>query len=211
MSVAMKLCVVPFVIGMTLLTGCQDSSRMLVAAPSGPNTSLARQLDDQAYALIKQEKYEQAEPLLHKAIDADVTFGPARNNLGLVYFHAKKLYPAAWEFQNAIRLMPYQPEPRNNLGLVLESAGKMTDAAEAYEKARKMEPDNPQYIGNLARVRIEQGIRDDETKKLLQELVFKDSRPTWRDWAQLELVRFYAKPIEPVLPGSTKATQPSKP
>jgi hypothetical protein len=60
-----------------------------------------------------------------------------------------------------------------------------------------MEPDNPEFIGNLARVKIRRGDRDEETKSLLQELVYKDSRPTWRDWAKLELVRFYARPIEP--------------
>jgi cytochrome c-type biogenesis protein CcmH len=209
MSRAMKTSLTFLALGLLLLTGCQDSNHLVVAAPSGPDTALARQLNDQAYSLIQKEKYADAEPFLKKAVDADVMFGPARNNLGLVYFHEQKLYPAAWEFQNAIKLMPYQPEPRNNLGLVMERAGKSAAAVEAFEAARKMEPDNPQYIGNLARVKIRGGDRSDETKALLQELVFKDSRPEWRDWARLELARFYTRPIEPQFPAPS--TQSAKP
>jgi len=207
----MKLCLLSFILSV-ILAGCQDSNHLVVANPAGPNTALARQLTLQAHALIQQEKYDDAEPLLHKAVDADPMFGPARNNLGLVYFrqqadehakHSNSLYMAAWEFENAIKLMPYQPEPRNNLGLVMEAAGKLTEAAVEYQRARKMQPDNPEFIGNLARVKIQQGARDEETKQLLQELTFKDPRPEWRNWAREELIRFYAKPIEPALPRST--------
>jgi cytochrome c-type biogenesis protein CcmH len=209
MVAEMKTSSLLFAIALLLLAGCQDSNHLVVTAPAGPDTALARQLNDQAYSLIQKGKYADAEPFLKKAVEADVMFGPARNNLGLVYFHEQKLYPAAWEFQNAIKLMPYQPEPRNNLGLVMERAGKSAAAAEAFEAARKMEPDNPQYIGNLARVKIRGGDRSEETKALLQELVFKDSRPQWRDWAKMELLRFYARPIEPQFP--TPSTQGSKP
>src|SRR5262249_10336119 len=126
------------------VAGCKSSM-----AHASRDSELARKQNDQAFDLIRREKYDQAEKILKKAIAADVMFGPARNNLGLVFYHQGKLYQAAWEFQNAIRLMPYQPEPRNNLGLVLERAGKLTDAADAYDRARQMEPDNPEYIGNL--------------------------------------------------------------
>src|SRR3982750_833259 len=74
---------------LALLVGCQDSGRpTVVAAPAdGPNTELARQENDRAFALIQQGKYAEAEPILNRAVAADVTFGPAHNNLGLVYFH----------------------------------------------------------------------------------------------------------------------------
>jgi len=212
----MKLFPLLFIV-IALLAGCQDNNHLVVANPAGPNTALARQLTQQAHTLIQQEKYDDAEPLLHKAVDADPMFGPARNNLGLVYFHqqvdeharhSNSLYMAAWEFENAIKLMPYQPEPRNNLGLVMEAAGKLTEAADDYQRARKMQPDNPEFIGNLARVKIRQGTRDEETKQLLEELTFKDHRPEWRNWAREQLVRFYAKPIDHSLPGPTTLPHP---
>ena len=181
--------------------GCKSNKRQ----PPPRNPELARRENDRAIELTEKGKYAEAERVLRKAIAADVMFGPARNNLGLVYYHQGKLYPAAWEFQNAIRLMPYQPEPRNNLGLVFEKAGKMDDAEASYRTAREMEPDNPEYIGNLARTRVRQGLRDDETRELLEELVLKDSRPTWHDWAQLNLYRF-AKPVIDTA-ATTRSTQ----
>ena len=65
----------------------------------------------------------------------------------------------------------------------------MTDAADAYDRAREMEPDNPEYIGNLARAKIRHGDSDTETKELLEELAFKDSRPQWTNWAKENLIR----------------------
>jgi Flp pilus assembly protein TadD len=210
-----------------LVLGCQDSGRpTVVATASGPNTELARQENDRAFALIQQGKHAEAEPILQRALAADVTFGPAHNNLGLVYFHfwmvgrdagtdgkgshsqgtaaaAPSLYDAAREFDYASRLMPYQPDPRNNLGLVFEETGKFREAVELYERARKLAPDNPEYIGNLARVRVKRGDRDDETRKLLEELTFKDPRPDWQDWARMML--FQLKPRTSLDAGPTTA------
>ena len=171
--------------------GCAARASRGGRAPKlrGQDTERAREVNVKAFELIENRDYAQAEQVLKKAIAADVMYGPARNNLGLVYYHTDRLYLAAWEFENAIRLMPHQPEPRNNLGLVLERAGKLAGAAEAYQRARELEPDNPEFIANLARARLRKGDRDEETRKLLEELVMKDPRPQWTDWARLNLLR----------------------
>ena len=173
-----------------LAGGCQDGHRTTVAtSPNAtPNTALARQENDRAYALIVQGKDHEAERVLLTAIEADVTFGPAHNNLGLIYYRQGRYYEAAWEFYNTTKLMPYQPDVRNNLGMVLElDTTKYDQAIQAYEKARKLAPDNPEYLANLARVKDKRGDRDQDMVKLLQELAFKDPRPDWRDWARMKL------------------------
>jgi cytochrome c-type biogenesis protein CcmH/NrfG len=175
-----------------LALGCQSSGERARAARQ--NSELARQENDRAFKLIEEAKYEEAAKVLHRAIDADVMFGPAHNNMGLVYYYENKLYDAAWEFQNAMRLMPHHPDPRNNLGLVFEKAGKMREAADAYGAARQIEPDNPEYISNLARARVRNGDDDDETRKLLEEVVLKDSRPEWTNWARMNLIRLRQLP-----------------
>ena len=175
-----------FVILVALLVGCQSKPR---TPDRSFDTELSKKENEKALHLLDEGKLDEAESHLKRALEADVMYGPAHNNLGLVYYHQGKLYPAAWEFQSAIKLMPYQPEPRNNLGLVFEKAGKITSAAEAYEKARQMEPDNPEYLANLARAKVRRGDRDVETKKLLEELVMKDSRPQWSQWARVNLLR----------------------
>ena len=176
-----------FLLGVVAQAGC-SSNKSTVAAP-GRDGSRARELNEKAFKLIDEDKLAEAEKLLREALNADPMFGPARNNLGLIYYETDRLYEAAWEFENAVRLMPYQPEPRNNLGLVLERAGKLTNAADAYAKARELEPDNPEYLGNLTRARVRRGDRDAETCTLLEEVVLKDSRPQWNDWARLNLFR----------------------
>ena len=192
------------------LVGCGEN-RHVVRGESGANTALAQQENERAYELIQKGKYEEAQAALGRAIAADVMFGPARNNLGIVYYRQGKLYEAAHEFQYAIKLMPHHPDPRNNLGLVFEKAGdvveaRLSDAVEAYEQARRIEPDNPEYIGNLARSKIKRGDRDEETKKLLEELVFKDSRESWRDWAKMKLLWMRGRESDP----SGAATRPAE-
>src|SRR5678816_539237 len=138
-------------------SGAAANKHDIIVADGKRDTERARKEHERAYDLIREHKYDEAEKVCKRALQADIMFGPAHNNLGLVYYYQNKLYAAAWEFQNAIKLMPYQPEPRNNLGLVFERAGKIQSAAEAYGKAHEIQPDNPEYLGNLARASVRMG------------------------------------------------------
>jgi Tfp pilus assembly protein PilF len=165
--------------------GCQSDA----FGPPRQNTEAAKAQNEAAYKLIVEGKFNEAEDILRNAKRADVMYGPVRSNLGLVYLKQHKLYEAAWEFENAIKLMPHQPEVRNNLGMVFEEAGKLKEATESFNRALELEPDNPVYIGNLAKVRIKRKLLDEETRKLLKDVVFKDTRRDWIDWAKLQLIR----------------------
>ncbi len=158
------------------------------------DTDLARKLTGQASTLIDQGKWPEAQETLQKALDADVTYGQAHNNLGTLYLPKNNLYQAAWEFQYPAKLMPYQPEPRSNLGLALEAAGKLDEAVDNYDQALKIEPDNPQFLGNDARARIRRGDRDTAVRQLLSKLVATDTRPDWLAWARQKLVLMSASP-----------------
>src|SRR5437763_10181339 len=91
--------------------GCASSKHkepgdVVAAAPGARHdTARARQENAKAFELIQKGKYAEAEKAAKAAVDADVMFGPAHNNLGLVYYYQDELYPAAWAFQNAIKLM----------------------------------------------------------------------------------------------------------
>ena len=164
-----------------------DTDYRTVRDAPGRDTELARQHHSRALDLIDAEEYDEAERALRQSLQADVMFGPAHNNLGKVYFKQRRLYQAAWEFQYAARLMPHHPEPRNNLGLVFEDVGQLDEAVDHYREAMKISPDNPQLIGNLARARIRRGDRDEKLVDLLQQLVGKDTRPEWVQWARERL------------------------
>jgi Tfp pilus assembly protein PilF len=188
------------------LTGCarraeRDPAEYHTVAPDlRRDSALARRENDRAVALIRQGRLDAAETLLRKALAADSTFGPARNNLGKVYFHQRKMYLAAWEFQHAIKLMPDHPEPRNNLGLVFEAAGKLDDAVQRYGEALQLDRGNPQLIGNLARARLRRGDSGEEVRDLLEEVVLKDIRPDWVTWAKEKLVALPAPAWETETP-----------
>lgn len=147
----------------------------------------ARHDNEAALRLVDKGDYAGGEQLLRRALSEDVMYGPAHNNLGLVYFHQQKLYLAAWEFQYAAKLMPNQPEARNNLGLVFEASGKLDQAVDAYDVAMKAEPDNAQFVGNLARARLRRGDKEADVRPLLEKLVAIDTRPDWSQWAREKL------------------------
>lgn len=165
----------------------------------GRDTERAKSLAAEATLAINEGRLDDAEQLLRDALTADVMYGPAHNNLGQLYYQQQRYYEAAWEFQYAIRLMPHQPIPRNNLGLVFEANGQLDQAAEQYSLAVAKEPDNPELLGNLARARIRRGDTGPEVRDLLRQIVMKDTRPAWRDWAEQQLH---------LMPGLNREEQP---
>lgn len=184
-----------------LLTACGSPSKTrqssdgyrTIPTEIGRDTDKAKSLTAEAVTAMNEGRTKDAEQLLRDALTADVMFGPAHNNLGQLYYTQQRYYEAAWEFQYAIRLMPHQPIPRNNLGLVFEATGQLDQAAEQYSLAVAEEPDNPELLGNLARTRIRRGDTGEEVRDLLRQIVMKDSRSEWREWAerQLNLIASY--------------------
>jgi len=176
-----------------LLSACAETpaprsdSYHTVSEDMERNREKAHTLNAQGIRLLEVRKFEEAEAAFKEALAADVMCGPAHNNLGKTYFHRGKYYLAAWEFQYAAKLLPNHPEPRNNLGLVFETVGKLDNAVDEYGKALTLEPDNPNLLGNLARARIRRGDRVPEVRQLLEDLILKDSRPEWVEWARKTL------------------------
>lgn len=165
-----------------LIQGCASSAaRQDQPPPHDPD--LARALVLTSIQHINDGSYDEARIALEQAIEADAFSGVAHNNLGLVYYHQDELYAAAQQFQLAAKLLPYNPKPINNLGLVLESAGRLTESVDQFEQALSLQPDNPEFIGNLARTKLRMGDKGERTRELIQELVAKDTRPDWREWA----------------------------
>jgi Flp pilus assembly protein TadD len=171
----------------------QPTSYQTVTKDPHHDADLARRENARAVALLEKADnpaaLASAEAALKAALEADVTCGPAHNNLGKVYYRQGKLYLAAWEFQYATKLLPNQPEPPNNLGLVYEAAGKLDEAADAYAKAVDLDPENLQALGNLARAKVRRGDHDAGVRALLAKLVRRDTRPDWLAWENQSLAR----------------------
>jgi len=192
------------------LAACSSTKRVdggrysTINAEPRRDTDRAQALNLKAADLLDEGAYQEASAILEEAIDADVTFGPAHNNLGKAYFHLGDYYRAAWEYRYAVKLMPHHPEPRNNLGLVLEQTGRLQDAIAEYDQAVEIAPDHPEVLGNLIRARIRRGEHGPQIIDLLERLLATEQRPEWRSWAQERLALMRARttddPPEPITP-----------
>ncbi len=151
------------------------------------DTEAARKANTQGLTHLDNGELYQAEQAFKRAVEADVDFGPAHNNLGKIYFLKRRFYLAAHEFDDAISLMPNHAAPHNNLGLTLLEAGKLDDAAESMRKAVSLDPLEIDYQANLARVLIQRGDVSDEVITLLRVIASSDERVQWRVWASQQL------------------------
>lgn len=172
------------------LTGCsrlaRESPRSYTTVVANPSRDLdgARAACDRAAKHFAKGDLVRAEAALHDALIADVSYAPAHNNLGRVYFDQGNLYLAAWEFEYARRLLPESAEVVNNLGLVYESAGQNGRAIESYSQALSLDPGNSEYMGNLARILVRDGKDPTQAAVLLRDLILRDSRAEWVTWAR---------------------------
>ena len=169
-----------------------------VTADPRRNTELASQLNAKGLEELHERDYAKAEKFFKEALQADMFFGPAHNNLGIAYHEQQKFYLAAWEFDYARKLMPNKPDPKHNLGMVMEAVGKLDEAAAHYEDALALAPDDPETIANLARTLAKRDVHystgrtgdarrasdRDRLRELLHEIILKDTRPEWIAWAK---------------------------
>jgi tetratricopeptide (TPR) repeat protein len=152
-----------------------------------PDTTWAIDLNRQG--LDAKDDLDKAEKLFRQATEADVFYGPAHNNLGIVYFQQGRYYQAAWQFQHAAKLMPKATHPLVNLGLVFETVGRLDDAAAEYDKALTLTPDDVAAAQCLARLLVRTGQDRERVIQLLEDLSLRSEDPQWQAWSQLTLAR----------------------
>ncbi|MCC7014852.1 MAG: tetratricopeptide repeat protein [Planctomycetes bacterium] len=162
------------------------------SAPSGPyapmtevarSTSRAEKLNREGADLIVSDPVE-AEAVLREALTADLYFGPAHNNLGVVFLNTGKLYEAANEFEWARKLMPGHPDPRVNLGICLDRAGRTSDAIESFDAALQVSPGYLPAIQGAALAVTRSGRDDERLPNWLQTIAFAETSPLWQSWAR---------------------------
>ncbi len=151
------------------------------------NPQRAAELTHQSAPLIGEDPVE-ALRLLRQALDADLYYGPAHNNLGIVYLNDGKLYKAAEEFDWARRLMPGHPDPRINLGIALERGGKIDEALDAYASAIEVYPNHLPAMEALTRLQLRSGQADEGTRAMLSEIAYRGAAE-WKQWATTQMAK----------------------
>jgi tetratricopeptide (TPR) repeat protein len=126
---------------------------------------------------------EKAEGLLREALTKDLFFGPAHNNLGVVFLKQDRLYEAANEFEWARKLLPDSPDPRVNLALVMERAGRNDEAFRAYEAALEVAPDCVAATEGAALCAVRHGREETRLVGWLRTIALRGETEEWRTWA----------------------------
>jgi tetratricopeptide (TPR) repeat protein len=164
--------------------GCRSTASGPYNPPdtTSRETAEAERLSREAAAVIATDP-EKSEGLLRESLSKDLFFGPAHNNLGIVFLKQGKLYEAAGEFEWARKLMPGHPDPRVNLAITLERAGKTEDALATYTAALEVYPDYLPAIEGLASLTARAGKHDDHMQAWLKEIGLHEEDSRWRAWA----------------------------
>jgi Flp pilus assembly protein TadD len=166
-----------------------DGEYRTVRIEPGRDTDAARRADARGLEALDRGDLDEAEEHFKAALQADVTYGPAHNNLGKVHFQREDWYAAAVEFDNAIKLLPRHAEPRNNLGLVYDRDAQHDKAVNYFRQAVGIDPDNVEYRANLVRSLIKRGERTAEVAGLLRYVIEHDARADWVVWAGQQLAQ----------------------
>ena len=174
------------VVVLALAPACSSprgSGPYTTAAEGARHTARAEQLSRQAADLMETD-LAGAERLLREALSADLFFGPAHNNLGVVFLKQGKRYEAAAEFEWARKLMPGHPDPRVNLAMTLEEAGKADEALASYSAALEVFSGYLPAVQGVARLLVRSGKHDERLADWLEQIVAQSAEPEWRDWAR---------------------------
>ena len=167
------------------IAGCaapDRSSPYSTAAAERRDTSKAESLNREAADLLRSDP-KAAEVLLREALSADLFFGPAHNNLGIVHLDRGELYEAASEFEWARKLLPASADPRINLAITLERAGRAGDAMGAYKSALEVQPGSIAAMQGAAVLAVRAGKPEPQLDAWLKGIAMNGEGAAWREWA----------------------------
>jgi Tfp pilus assembly protein PilF len=173
-----------------ILAACQSTSLSPYRTPAAASRSTveAEALSRRGADLMEQDPAG-AETTLCDALSKDLFFGPAHNNLGVVYLKQRKLYEAANEFEWARKLMPGHPDPRVNLAITLELAGRVDEALASYGAALEVYTDYLPAIEGLASLTVRAVKKDERLVGWLDTIALHGESNSWRDWARVQLIK----------------------
>ncbi|MFB3922973.1 MAG: tetratricopeptide repeat protein [Terriglobia bacterium] len=114
-----------------------------------------RSVYEEATALIRQNKLDQAEASLRSALKQYPGDPAVLGLLGVVLDSQKRYEDAEREYNRAIAVSPRSPFLQNNLGNHFMAQGKTDQARVAYLKVLAVEPKHPNANLQLARICVE--------------------------------------------------------
>jgi tetratricopeptide (TPR) repeat protein len=105
--------------------------------------------------------YQSLETLWNDTLKKNPTCWMAYNNLGLIYYQAKRVDEAISQYERSLEINPDNVEAHNNLGNALRQKGSLNEAIVHYQKALTIKPDFAEAENNLGNSLLQKGEVDD--------------------------------------------------
>ncbi|HXR94843.1 MAG TPA: tetratricopeptide repeat protein [Rhizomicrobium sp.] len=109
---------------------------------------MLQQWIQEALALHKAGRLNEAEPLYLKALAQDPNFYPALHLMGLIRLHQGRAGEALPYIERALKLQPATPEMLANYGIALEGVGRHAEALAALDRVVEAVPANSRAWNN---------------------------------------------------------------
>ena len=115
---------------------------------AGPPKSAAA--FQQAVAIYRQGRLDEAEALCRKTLKADANHAPALHMLGIIQLRTAKPAGAVEAFGRLMKLQPASPDVLNNRAMALSELGRNEEALADLDKALALKPDYREALNNRA-------------------------------------------------------------
>lgn len=138
------------VLGFTIAANAGQVSFIDTTAPVGPEAVPSASEFFARGVLLEETSKSEACAAYRTAIESDVTYCAAYNNLGRLLHENGDLAQAEATYRQGIARCPAEGVLRFNLGVLLEDADRRLEAATAYREALKSSPDMADAHYNLA-------------------------------------------------------------
>jgi tetratricopeptide (TPR) repeat protein len=133
-------------------------------------------------------RFDEAEPLLRRAIEMAPDAPEFHNNLGMLHQMRADFTAAAAAYRRALELAPGYAPAHNNLGLSLQELGLVADAILSFRAALRYSPEFAEAHWNLALALLatgafEEGLAEQEWRlKMAQHRDWRALRQQFPEW-----------------------------
>jgi predicted O-linked N-acetylglucosamine transferase (SPINDLY family) len=131
------------------------------------------QISNAAYALLGQERLEEAVAMFRDAVAFFPDDAHAHYDLGVALQHQSNTSEAIRCYEEALARKPDMAEAHHNLGQLLANAGDIEQAKQFYRQALALKPDFPEVYNSLGNAFRNQGDYDSALASFMQALSLK--------------------------------------
>lgn len=145
-------CLAIFLVGCAVPGGSGKDAKAKAGTTASKSAAVAPAAErnfSRAVSMIKNEQYQDAEPLLLKLTQEFPNLRSPLINLGIVYLRTERVDDAVNTFRKLVQLNPTQASGHNYLGVALRTKGEFENARKAYEQAIAVDPNFADAYLNL--------------------------------------------------------------